>query len=163
MNVNCSVITNPIKILANKLDKTPGFVNNLVSVWQTKTGKVTSYPTLEELKEFKKSLSDEDIELAIPEYSVEEYTPGSVPIHRDANNKIVLTKLPKERPLDYFFLKFGNVKNPDRLKAAIRSGKEAYNYILWREMGFIERGSKTTDDKDIVEEEALLKAEKYAK
>ena len=71
MNVTCTIITKPIKELAAILGLSPEVTNNLISTWQTESGKHV-IPTVQVLQRYKESKRDQlnDIALAIPTYTV---------------------------------------------------------------------------------------------
>lgn len=71
MNVTCTIITKPIKELASILGLSPEVTNNLISTWQTESGKHV-IPTVQVLQRYKESKRDQlnDIALAIPTYTV---------------------------------------------------------------------------------------------
>ena len=71
MNVTCTIITKPIEELASILGLSPEVTNNLISTWQTESGKHV-IPTVQVLQRYKESKRDQlnDIALAIPTYTV---------------------------------------------------------------------------------------------
>ena len=161
MKILCNIVTGTIKDLAKQLGKSDSYTCNLVSVWQTKN-QSNQYPTIEQLRELLKSSKQEllDTYFAVPNYEIREYNPNVVPIEH-VGNTVYLMKFPEKNPMEHFF-KIWDKK--DRLKDVIRNTKEAYQYILWREMAFIQKGlSKSYNNRDIAENEAYNKALEYAK
>ena len=163
MKIVCNIVTDTIRNLAKEIGKSSAYTCNLVSTWQTKNQSV-EYPTASQLKELLAASKQEalDVYFAVPNYEVREYDPKIVPIEH-VNDTVYLMKFSSDKPMDYFFKHFGNDKESE-LRKVIRNTKEAYQYILWREMSFIQRGlSKSMANKAIAEEEALKKAVEYAK
>ena len=71
MRVTCTAITKPIREIASILGLSPEVTNNLISTWQTESGKHV-IPTVQVLQRYKESKRDQlnDIALAIPTYTV---------------------------------------------------------------------------------------------
>lgn len=71
MNIVCTIITKPIIEMARILGLSPSVTNNLVSVWQTESGKHIM-PTIQVLQRYKELKREQlnDIALAIPTYTV---------------------------------------------------------------------------------------------
>ena len=163
MKISCNIITGAINDLAKQINKSPAYTCNLVSTWQTKNQSAEN-PTAAQLKELMSSSKQEamDAYFAIPNYEVREYDPKIIPIEH-VNGMVYLMKFPSDNPMEYFFKHYGS-NNTAKLKEVIRDTKEAYQYVLWREMAFIQHGlNKTVDNRAIAETEALNKATEYAK
>ena len=163
MKILCNIITGAINDLAKQINKSPAYTCNLVSTWQTKNQSAEN-PTAAQLKELISSSKQEamDAYFAVPNYEVREYDPKIIPIEH-VNGMVYLMKFPSDNPMEYFFKHYGS-NNTAKLKEVIRNNKEAYQYVLWREMAFIQHGlDKTVDNRAIAETEALNKAIEYAK
>lgn len=163
MKISCNIITGAINDLAKQINKSPAYTCNLVSTWQTKNQSAEN-PTAAQLKELMSSSKQEamDAYFAIPNYEVREYDPKIIPIEH-VNGMVYLMKFPSDNPMEYFFKHYGS-NNTAKLKEVIRDTKEAYQYVLWREMAFIQHGlDKTVGNRAIAETEALNKAIEYAK
>lgn len=158
----CTVVTKPIQELADKLGKSVSIVNNLVSTWQSENN-TNDIPTVEQARErLQQSKNEiEDFYLAIPNYEVREYDPKIIPIEH-VDKTIYLMKFPKDNPMEYFFDLF---KNLPELRELIATPKEAYQFMLWREMAFIEDGidKKTQEAGTNANTRALDKARQYRK
>ena len=131
----CNIITGAIRDLARQIGRSESYTCNLVSVWQTQNNSA-GYPTASQLNELLKSNKEEawDAYLAVPNYEVREYNPNIVPIEH-VNGQVFLMRLPKDNPMGHFF---GMYKHLPELKSLVATPEEAYRFILWREMAFMQ-------------------------
>ena len=161
MKIMCNIITGAIKDLAKQIGRSESYTCNLVSVWQTQNNSA-EYPTASQLNTLLKSNKEQswDIYFAIPNYEVREYNPNVVPIEH-VNGQIYLMKLPKERSMEHFYSMY---KHLPELKDLISTTEEAYRFILWREMAFMQYDlSKRKENRPIAEGEAIKKLKEWKK
>lgn len=160
MKIKCSIVTKPIKDLATQIGKSEGFTNNLVSAWQT-LNQSSEYPTADQLKGM---LGDKEnaweVYLAIPNYEVRDYNPEVVPIEH-VNGQVYLMRLPKENPIEHFYNMY---KHLPELRDLVTTTEDAYRFILWREMAFMQYDlSKKAENRPVAEGEAIKKLKEWRK
>ena len=161
MKIMCNIVTGAIKDLAKKIGRSESYTCNLVSVWQTQNN-AAEYPTAAQLDALLKSNKEQawDIYLAVPHYEVREYTPNIVPIEH-VNGQVYLMKLPKENPMQHFYNMY---KHLPELRDLVSTPEEAYRFILWREMAFMQYDlSKKVANRPIAEGEAIKKLKEWKK
>ena len=161
MKIMCNVVTGAIKDLAKKIGRSESYTCNLVSVWQTQNNSA-EYPTAAQLDALLKSNKEQawDIYFAVPNYEVREYNPTVVPIEH-VNGQIYLMRLPKDKPMEHFYNMY---KHLPELKSLVATPEEAYRFILWREMAFMQQGlDKQVKNRPIAEGEAIKKAKEWRK
>lgn len=161
MKIMCTIITGAIKDLAKKIGRSESYTCNLVSVWQTQNNSA-EYPTVDQLNALIESNKEQvkDIYLAIPNYEVREYNPNIVPIEH-VNGQIYLMKFPEQNPMQYFYNMY---KHLPELKDLVSTTNDAYKFILWREMAFMQYGlSKNVNNRPIAEGEAIKKLKEWKK
>ena len=161
MKIMCIIITGAIKDLAKKIGRSESYTCNLVSVWQTQNNSA-EYPTAAQLNALIESNKEQvkDIYLAIPNYEVREYNPNIVPIEH-VNGQIYLMKFPEQNPMQYFYNMY---KHLPELKDLVSTTNDAYKFILWREMAFMQYGlSKNVNNRPIAEGEAIKKLKELRK
>lgn len=161
MKIMCNIITGAIKDLARQIGRSESYTCNLVSAWQTQNNSA-SYPTAAQLNEILKSNKEQawEIYLAVPNYEVREYNPNVVPIEH-INGQIYLMRLPKDKPMEHFYKMY---KHLPELRELAVTPEEAYRFILWREMAFIQYGlDKKVENRPIAEGEAIKKAKEWRK
>lgn len=158
----CNIITGAVRDLARQIGRSESYTCNLVSVWQTQNNSV-EYPTsASQLNELLKSNKEQawDVYLAIPNYEIREYNPNIVPIEH-VNGQVYLMRLPKENPMEHFYKMY---KHLPELKDLVATPEEAYRFILWREMAFMQHGlDKKMENRPVAEGEALKKAKEWRK
>lgn len=157
----CNIITGAIRDLARQIGRSESYTCNLVSVWQTQNNSV-SYPTAAQLNEILKSNKEQawEIYLAVPNYEVREYNPNVVPIEH-VNGQIYLMRLPKDKPMEHFYKMY---KHLPELRELAVTPEEAYRFILWREMAFMQYGlDKKPKNRPVAEGEAIKKAREWRK
>lgn len=157
----CNIITGAIKDLAREIGRSESYTCNLVSVWQTQNNSA-EYPTASQLNELLKSNKEQAWEayLAVPNYEVREYNPNVVPIEH-VNGQIYLMRLPKDNPMEHFYEMY---KHLPELKELAVTPEEAYRFVLWREMAFMQYGlDKKPKNRPIAEGEAIKKAREWRK
>lgn len=160
MKVQCSIVTKPIKDLATQIGKSEGYTNNLVSAWQT-LNQSSEYPTADQLKGMLSNKENAwEIYFAVPNYEARDYDRDLIPVNY-VNGQIYLTKFPKDNPMEYFFNMYHHLPE---LKNLVSTPEEAYRFILWREMAFIQKGlEKKIENRPIAEGEALNKLKEWRK
>ena len=161
MKIMCNIITGAIKDLARQIGRSESYTCNLVSAWQTQNNSA-SYPTAAQLNEILKSNKEQawEIYLAVPNYEVREYNPNVVPIEH-VNGQIYLMRLPKDKPMEHFYKMY---KHLPELRELAVTPEEAYRFILWREMAFIQYGlDKKVENRPVAEGEAIKKAKEWRK
>lgn len=161
MKIMCNIVTGAIKDLAKKIGRSESYTCNLVSVWQTQNN-AAEYPTAAQLDALLKSNKEQawDIYLAVPHYEVREYTPNIVPIEH-VNGQVYLMRLPKENPMQHFYNMY---KHLPELRDLVSTPEEAYRFILWREMAFMQYDlSKKVANRPIAEGEAIKKLKEWKK
>lgn len=157
----CNIITGAIRDLARQIGRSESYTCNLVSVWQTQNNSA-EYPTASQLNELLKSNKEQvwEIYLAVPNYEVREYTPNIVPIEH-VNGQVYLMRLPKENPMQHFYNMY---KHLPELRDLVSTPEEAYRFILWREMAFMQYGlDKKVENRPVAEGEAIKKAREWRK
>lgn len=161
MKIMCNTITGAIKDLARQIGRSESYTCNLVSVWKTQNNSA-SYPTATQLNEILKSNKEQawEIYLAVPNYEVREYNPNVVPIEH-VNGQIYLMRLPKDKPMEHFYKMY---KHLPELRELAVTPEEAYRFILWREMAFMQYGlDKKVENRPVAEGEAIKKAKEWRK
>lgn len=161
MKIMCNIITGAIRDLARQIGRSESYTCNLVSVWQTQNNSA-GYPTASQLNELLKSNKEQawDTYLAVPNYEAVEYNPNDVPI-RNANGQVFLMRLPKNNPMEHFF---GMYKHLPELRNLVATPEEAYRFILWREMAFMQHGlDKKVENRPVAEGEAIKKLKEWRK
>lgn len=161
MKIMCNIITGAIKDLAKQIGRSESYTCNLVSVWQTQNNSA-SYPTAAQLNEILKSNKEQAWEayLAVPNYEVREYNPNVVPIEH-VDGQIYLMRLPKDKPMEHFYKMYEHL--PELRELAV-TPEEAYRFILWREMAFMQYGlDKKVENRPVAEGEAIKKAKEWRK
>ena len=161
MKIMCNIVTGAIKDLAKKIGRSESYTCNLVSVWQTQNN-AAEYPTAAQLDALLKSNKEQawDIYLAVPHYEVREYTPNIVPIEH-VNGQVYLMRLPKGNPMQHFYNMY---KHLPELRDLVSTPEEAYRFILWREMAFMQYDlSKKVANRPIAEGEAIKKLKEWKK
>lgn len=161
MKIMCNTITGAIKDLARQIGRSESYTCNLVSAWQTQNNSA-SYPTATQLNEILKSNKEQawEIYLAVPNYEVREYNPNVVPIEH-VNGQIYLMRLPKDKPMEHFYKMY---KHLPELRELAVTPEEAYRFILWREMAFMQYGlDKKVENRPVAEGEAIKKAKEWRK
>ncbi len=161
MKIMCNIITGAIKDLARQIGRSESYTCNLVSAWQTQNNSV-SYPTAAQLNEILKLNKEQawGIYLAVPNYEVREYNPNVVPIEH-VNGQIYLMRLPKDKPMEHFYKMY---KHLPELRELAVTPEEAYRFILWREMAFMQYGlDKKVETRPVAEGEAIKKAREWRK
>lgn len=160
MKVQCSIVTKPIKDLATQIGKSEGYTNNLVSAWKT-LNQSSEYPTADQLKGMLSNKENAwEIYFAVPNYEARDYDRDLIPVNY-VNGQIYLTKFPKDNPMEYFFNMYHHLPE---LKDLVSTPEEAYRFILWREMAFIQKGlEKKIENRPIAEGEALNKLKEWRK
>lgn len=161
MKIMCNIITGAIKDLARQIGRSESYTCNLVSAWQTQNNSA-SYPTAAQLNEILKSNKEQawEIYLAVPNYEVREYNPNVVPIEH-VNGQIYLMRLPKDKPMEHFYKMY---KHLPELRELAVTPEEAYRFILWREMAFMQYGlDKKVENRPVAEGEAIKKAKEWRK
>lgn len=161
MKIMCNIITGAIKDLARQIGRSESYTCNLVSTWQTQNNSA-SYPTAAQLNEILKSNKEQawEIYLAVPNYEVREYNPNVVPIEH-VNGQIYLMRLPKDKPMEHFYKMY---KHLPELRELAVTPEEAYRFILWREMAFMQYGlNKKVENRPVAESEAIKKAKEWRK
>ena len=161
MKIMCNIVTGAIKDLAKQIGRSESYTCNLVSVWQTQSNSA-EYPTAAQLNALLKSNKEQawDIYLAVPNYEVREYNPSVVPIEH-VNGQIYLMRLPKENPMEHFYNMY---KHLPELKDLVTTTEEAYRFILWREMAFMQYDlSKRKENRPVAEGEAIKKLKEWKK
>lgn len=161
MKIMCNIITGAIKDLARQIGRSESYTCNLVSAWQTQNNSA-SYPTAAQLNEILKSNKEQawEIYLAVPNYEVREYNPNVVPIEH-VNGQIYLMRLPKDKPMEHFYKMY---KHLPELRELAVTPEEAYRFILWREMAFMQYGlGKKVENGPVAESEAIKKAKEWRK
>lgn len=161
MKIMCNIITGAIRDLARQIGRSESYTCNLVSTWQTQNNSA-SYPTAAQLNEILKSNKEQawEIYLAVPNYEVREYNPNVVPIEH-VNGQIYLMRLPKDKPMEHFYKMY---KHLPELRELAVTPEEAYRFILWREMAFMQYGlSKKPENRPVAEGEAIKKAKEWRK
>ena len=161
MKIMCNIITGAIKDLARQIGRSESYTCNLVSVWQTQNNSA-EYPTASQLNELLKSNKEQawDAYLAVPNYEVREYNPNVVPIEH-VNGQIYLMRLPKDKPMEHFYKMY---KHLPELRELAVTPEEAYRFILWREMAFMQYGlDKKVENRPVAEGEAIKKAKEWRK
>ena len=140
--VFCNFITPKIKALAKELGISESYTETLVSVWQTENNSVSD-PKAQDIKTLieRGKKNNEDYFLAVPNYEGKDkpHNPALPMLSMTSTGKIVINKLPNEKPMDYFFsqlekdnAKYPNKHNIDTIKKYVASPLEAYQYLLWR-------------------------------
>lgn len=140
--VFCNFITPKIKALAKELGISESYAETLVSVWQTENNSVSD-PKAQDIKTLieRGKKNNEDYFLAVPNYEGKDkpHNPALPMLSMTSTGKIVINKLPNEKPMDYFFsqlekdnAKYPNKHNIDTIKKYVASPLEAYQYLLWR-------------------------------
>ena len=161
MKIICNIITGAIKDLARQIGRSESYTCNLVSAWQTQNNSV-SYPTAAQLNEILKSNREQAWEayLAVPNYEVREYNPNVVPIEH-VDGQIYLMRLPKDKSMEHFYKMYEHL--PELRELAV-TPEEAYRFILWREMAFMQYGlDKKVENRPVAEGEAIKKAKEWRK
>ena len=161
MKIMCNIITGAVKDLARQIGRSESYTCNLVSVWQTQNNSA-EYPTASQLNELLKSNKEQawDAYLAVPNYEVREYNPNVVPIEH-VNGQIYLMRLPKDKPMEHFYKMY---KHLPELRELAVTPEEAYRFILWREMAFMQYGlDKKVENRPVAEGEAIKKAKEWRK
>ena len=161
MKIMCNIITGAIRDLARQIGRSESYTCNLVSVWQTQNNSA-GYPTASQLNELLKSNKEQawDAYLVVPNYEVREYNPNIVPIEH-VNGQVFLMRLPKDNPMGHFF---GMYKHLPELKSLVATPEEAYRFILWREMAFMQHGlDKKVENRPVAEGEAIKKLKEWRK
>lgn len=161
MKIMCNIITGAIKDLARQIGRNESYTCNLVSAWQTQNNSA-SYPTAAQLNEILKSNKEQawEIYLTVPNYEVREYNPNVVPIEH-VNGQIYLMRLPKDKPMEHFYKMY---KHLPELRELAVTPEEAYRFILWREMAFMQYGlDKKVENRPVAEGEAIKKAKEWRK
>ena len=161
MKIMCNIVTGAIKDLAKKIGRSESYTCNLVSVWQTQNTS-SEYPTASQLEALLKSNEKQawDIYLAVPNYEVRDYNPNIVPIEH-VNGQIYLMKFPEQNPMQYFYNMY---KHLPELKDLVSTTNDAYKFILWREMAFMQYGLiKNVNNRPIAEGEAIKKLKEWKK
>ena len=161
MKIMCNIITGAIKDLARQIGRSESYTCNLVSTWQTQNNSA-SYPTAAQLNEILKSNKEQawEIYLAVPNYEVREYNPNVVPIEH-VNGQIYLMRLPKDKPMEHFYKMY---KHLPELRELAVTPEEAYRFILWREMAFMQYGlDKKVENRPVAESEAIKKLKEWKK
>ena len=187
----CNIITQPVRDLAKELNISPSYANNLVSVWRNENKSTTEeYPTADVLKDIMND--NQEVELAIPDYTPVEYKEGNKLASTSKDYKITLSKVFEKKPLEYFFDYIqGKIDSPtskqkqivferlakqgyslDKIRDLVQDGKEAYRFLLWHEMSHVENDDYSTywkegndfltEDKIEIEYRATLDAIKKA-
>lgn len=142
MAIYCAIITPQIRELAKELGFSDAYVNNMVSVWQTAYRR-NVIPTAKDLRDYFYDPGYQDrlksAYFVVPRYRTVEHNPSAQRMTTiDWNgNFVVMQKLPHGNPLGYFFDQF---KDHPELQDVIRSTKEAYQFLLWREQWHIMYG-----------------------
>jgi hypothetical protein len=136
-----------------------------VSVWQSENS-TTETPTQQQLREFRTACENRQNEIyfAIPYYEAIDYNPTAVPIRHTDDGKVYLMKLPEVNPMDHFYKMYHHLPE---LKDFVATPEEAYRFILWREMAFMQYGlSKIGPNRAtnvaIAEREAMNKVKSWA-
>lgn len=163
--IYCSIITQKVRDLAKELKLSDAYVNNMVSVWKT-ANRTSVDPDAEDLRKyfwddgFKNRL--QDAYFAIPRYEPRDYDPEAsrmTNIDWDRGNIITLQKFPPTNPLGYFFDQF---KDHPELQDVIRSTREAYQFLLWREQWHLMYGDGAHTKPEQSFNFAYKKAKEYA-
>ena len=178
MTIHCTIINDSVRDMASKLNLGASYTSNLISVWQSKNNS-TEYPSIDELKSLitEQERANNEIGLAIPEYTVEEFDPDKPLAQTSKDNKIILRMFPKENPLGYFFGYINDRKNntseqkklvfealekegfhQEELRELITNTTEAYRFILWHEMSHLQNTDSETywkNGKDLLTEDKI--------
>ena len=101
-----------------------------------------------------------EVYLAIPNYEVRDYNPEAVPIEH-VNGQVYLMRLPKENPMKHFYNMY---KHLPELRDLVTTTEDAYRFILWREMAFMQYDlSKKAENRPVAEGEAIKKLKEWKK
>lgn len=188
MRIHCTTVNNLVRDMAAKLKLGNSYTCNLISVWQSQNNS-TEYPSIDELKSLltEQERANNEIGLAIPEYTMEEFDPNKPLARTSKDNKIILMELPKENPIGYFFDYINGEKNAtseqkqmvfealkkegfkqEELRELITNDLEAYNFLSWHEMSHVQYNDRevyynngndlTTSDKIAIEARATKDA-----
>lgn len=152
----CLITTPKMKELAKQLNVSEGFINSLVSTWQTVNGKPNVDPTLEEIKAFQEQNKDSlrAIQVAIPVYSLEQAQSTIVGARAYVNyetKEVQLHLYPLGGDITQEqFITFVEQNVPERHKDLITTHLEYYYYELYTEKAAANRG-------EIIEFEEVLR------
>lgn len=140
--VFCNIITPKIKAIAKELGISESYAETLTSVWNTENRSAAG-PNTQDIKALieRGKKNNEDYFLAIPNYEGKDnsHNPNLPMLSMTPTGRIVINRLPNEKPMDYFFsqLEEDNAKHPnkhnlDTIRKYVASPLEAYQYLLWR-------------------------------
>ena len=166
MNIHCTLITKPIREMAKALNLSPEITNNLVSSWQTESGKYI-IPSIQILKKYKESKREElnDIALAIPYYTVEQSNSSkelstSIVKNQDGTMSVVLHTFGEGFNANdlrvWVYSRNITNRNRDLFFNADFSPKAAYYFELYAAKHAIENGRTELTDDDYKEAINLL-------
>ena len=166
MNIHCTLITKPIREMAKALNLSPEITNNLVSSWQTESGKYI-IPSIQILKKYKESKREElnDIALAIPYYTVEQSNSSkelstSIVKNQDGTMSVVLHTFGEGFNANdlrvWVYSRNITNRNRDLFFNADFSPKAAYYFELYAAKHAIENGRTEITDDDYKEAINLL-------
>lgn len=177
MTIKCNIITPRMKDIAMELKTKDSLVCNAVSLWQSENQTV-EFPTKEQIKEIINK--KKDLDLAIPNYTVLEFT-GNRMAFTDKNNNIFLYNWYKFNNSDYFFNYItGNIDSEtsqqkkevfkrlekdgytlDRIKEILSTNKLINSFLLYHEMSHVQNNDRdvywgeNNDNKDLMSEDKI--------
>lgn len=177
MTIKCNIITPRMEAIASELKTKDSLVCNAVSLWQSKNQTV-EFPTKEQIKEIIDK--EKDLDLAIPNYTVLEFT-GDRMAFTDKNNNIFLYNWYKFNSSDYFFNYItGNINSQtsqqkkevfrrlekdgytlDRIKELLNTNKLINSFLLYHEMSHIQNNDKevywgeNNNNRDLMSEDKI--------
>jgi hypothetical protein len=166
-----------MEAIASELKTKDSLVCNAVSLWQSKN-QTAEFPTKEQIKEIIEK--EKDLDLAIPSYTVLEFT-GDRMAFTDKNNNIFLYNWYKSNSSDYFFNYItGNINSQtsqqkkevfrrlekdgytlDRIKELLNTNKLINSFLLYHEMSHIQNNDKdvywgeNNDNRDLMSEDKI--------
>ena len=157
--IHCTIITPKIRKLAEDLNMPTGYVNNLVSVWQTLNNS-SEYPTIQQLKDLQ-SRNVQEVKDRYFDYPAFRFEKTGAKGFQIKDNEIIVDVLAgdKNTILSDYVKNLPFVKEfQDEVASTIQTTQDCYNLELWAAQEFIEQGGNV----DNFSYQILEDAYKYA-
>lgn len=142
MQVKCNIITSAISSLAKEIGKSDAYTCNLVSAWQTEMYRGNIIPTKSQMLDYikKNQAKVEELKLAIPCYNYEQEN-GQSKLVRHNGNEITLVHFDDaDKLFNKLFNDFKNDSYINGIRESVKTPREAYMFLLWREQSIIQNG-----------------------
>lgn len=141
-NIRCFIITDFISEVASKLNISAERAANLAALYQSRNPKDGEI-TFEKISKifFQERENTAQLDTLIPMYQTIEYDSSATKLaSHDQEGNIVLMQLPKENWKSIFMHLLDRSPNRQEIDKQVVSREDAYRFILWREMFYVQRG-----------------------